>query len=149
MALVHGLGQRIGNPGANPGHRRLFNAELYGDGVGSLEGVQLLRAKGSPVGMIPGMAFARESTTVLDGSRLYMFSDGAFEIQQPDGRIMKLDDLVQFIRRPVTGEKCDLDLLFQYLLQLRGGEALEDDFSIVRFRFSYRLHSGLNRYFSS
>src|SRR3984893_19413056 len=67
MALVHGLGQRIGNPGANPGHRRLFNAELYGDGVGSLEGVQLLRAKGSPVGMIPGMAFARESTTVLDG----------------------------------------------------------------------------------
>ena len=37
MALVHGLGQRIGNPGANPDHRRLFDTELHGDGVGGLE----------------------------------------------------------------------------------------------------------------
>ena len=37
MPLVHGLGQRIGNPGANPHHRGLLDAELHRDGVGGLE----------------------------------------------------------------------------------------------------------------
>ena len=37
MALVHGLGQRIGDPGAHPDHRGLLDAELHGDGVGGLE----------------------------------------------------------------------------------------------------------------
>ena len=37
VALVHGLGQRVGDPGAHPDHRRLLDAELHGDRVGGLE----------------------------------------------------------------------------------------------------------------
>ena len=37
MALVHGLGQRIGDAGAHPDHRGLLDAELHGDRVGGLE----------------------------------------------------------------------------------------------------------------
>ena len=37
MALVHGLGQRVGNPRANPDHRGLLDAELHRDRVGGLE----------------------------------------------------------------------------------------------------------------
>ena len=37
MALVHRFGQRIGDAGANPDHRRLLDAELHGDRVGGLE----------------------------------------------------------------------------------------------------------------
>ena len=37
MALVHRFGQRIGDPGADPDHRRLLDAELHGDRVGGLE----------------------------------------------------------------------------------------------------------------
>ena len=37
MALVHRLGQRIGDAGAHPDHRRLLDAELHGDRVGGLE----------------------------------------------------------------------------------------------------------------
>ena len=37
MALVHRLGQRVGDPGAHPDHRRLLDAELHGDRVGGLE----------------------------------------------------------------------------------------------------------------
>ena len=37
MPLIHGLGQRIGNPGANPDHGGLFDAEFHRDGVGGLE----------------------------------------------------------------------------------------------------------------
>ena len=37
MPLVHGLGQRIGNSGADTDHCRLFDAELHGDRVCGLE----------------------------------------------------------------------------------------------------------------
>ena len=37
MALVHRLGQRIGNSGAHADHRRLLDAEPHGDRVGGLE----------------------------------------------------------------------------------------------------------------
>ena len=37
MTLVHRLGQRVGDPGAHPDHRRLLDAELHGDRVGGLE----------------------------------------------------------------------------------------------------------------
>ena len=37
MALVHRLGQRIGNPGAHPHYSGLLDAELHRNGVGGLE----------------------------------------------------------------------------------------------------------------
>ena len=37
MSLVHGLGQRIGNPGADPHHGGLLDAELHRDCIGRLE----------------------------------------------------------------------------------------------------------------
>jgi serine phosphatase RsbU (regulator of sigma subunit) len=99
------------------------------------QSVQSLSAKGAAVGLQPGTAFARETVKVPDGSRIYLFSDGAFEVERPDGTMMRLEDLLHFISRPASDGQCDLDLLFQHLMQVRGGEAFEDDFSIVRFTF--------------
>jgi sigma-B regulation protein RsbU (phosphoserine phosphatase) len=101
----------------------------------SAQRVQLLKANGPAVGLMPAAAFARETVEVPDGSRLYVFSDGAFEVERPDGSMMLLEDLVEFVRCPVNGGSCDLDVLFQHLLQVRGGPPLEDDFSIVRCAF--------------
>jgi serine phosphatase RsbU (regulator of sigma subunit) len=99
------------------------------------QSMHLLQAKDVAVGLRPGHAFARETVIMPNGSQLYVFSDGAFEVQRPDGSMMRLEDLLQFIGRPATGTQCDLDLLFQHLVQARGGKALEDDFSIVRVTF--------------
>jgi serine phosphatase RsbU (regulator of sigma subunit) len=92
-------------------------------------GARLLAADGRPIGLRPGAAFARATVTVPERSRLYLFSDGAFEVQRPDGSMMSLDDLVMLLKDPAA----DLDGLFQHLVGARGGEPLEDDFSIVRF----------------
>src|SRR3984957_10685933 len=37
MSLIHGLGQRVGNPRANAHHGRLLNSEFQGDRMGGLE----------------------------------------------------------------------------------------------------------------
>jgi len=95
---------------------------------------RLLQAKGIAVGLRPGVTFARESITVPERSLLYVFSDGAFEIERPDGSMMQLDNLLSLIR-PVAGTDCNLDHLFERLIEAHGGKALEDDFSLVRFAF--------------
>jgi sigma-B regulation protein RsbU (phosphoserine phosphatase) len=94
---------------------------------------QLLSAKGGAIGLRAGTAFARESVNVPEHSRLYLFSDGAFEVQRTDGSMMQLDDLLALMSRPASDGRSDLDLLFEHLVEARGGAALEDDFSIVRF----------------
>jgi serine phosphatase RsbU (regulator of sigma subunit) len=65
-------------------------------------------------------------------TRLYLFSDGAYEVQRPDGTMMRFDELLALISAPAAGES-DLDLVFRYLQRTRGNAALDDDFSIVRF----------------
>jgi serine phosphatase RsbU (regulator of sigma subunit) len=96
---------------------------------------QLLKAKGRAIGFRPDVAFARETVFVPNDSRLYLFSDGAYEVERPDGTMMRLEDLIHFISRPDTDLTCELDLLFRHLIQTRDLEALDDDFSIVRCMF--------------
>ena len=48
MTLVHRLGERVGNPGANPDHGGFLDAELHGDRVGSLE-TNATNVAGEPV----------------------------------------------------------------------------------------------------
>jgi sigma-B regulation protein RsbU (phosphoserine phosphatase) len=99
------------------------------------QGVQLLKAKGGPIGLAPGTGYACESIIVPDNTRLYLFSDGAFEVLRPDGTMMRFEEFLHFMNRPGMDGQSDLDLLFEHLVQARGNDTLEDDFSIVRFTF--------------
>lgn len=44
-------------------------------------------------------------------------------------------DFLSFMTGPTAADECDLDRLYRHLLELRGCDTLEDDFSIVRFAF--------------
>jgi len=103
--------------------------------VDERNGVQLLKARGNAVGFWPDTEFVRETLVVPERSQLYLFSDGAYEVERPDGTLMRLEDLTRFITRRDADTKFDLDLVFQHLVQERGNDALKDDFSIVRFGF--------------
>jgi sigma-B regulation protein RsbU (phosphoserine phosphatase) len=97
--------------------------------------VQLLKAKGVAIGLKPGVAYASETVIVPENTRLYLFSDGAFEVQRSDGTMMRLEEMLDLMKRPALDGQSDLDLLLQHLVQIRGDDALEDDLSIVRFAF--------------
>jgi serine phosphatase RsbU (regulator of sigma subunit) len=98
-------------------------------------GVQLLKAKGRPIALAPGAVYASEAIVVPPGTRLYLFSDGVFEVQRSDGTMTTFEEFVDFLKGAGTDGQSDLDRLFQHLVQIRGGGALEDDFSIVQFAF--------------
>lgn len=93
-------------------------------------GVAALGGRAAAVGMMPGYRFARASTVVAPGSRLFLFSDGAVELAG-----------VEWGMREVVETLCDAGSgdggleapgrLYRRVRSLSGEAALEDDFSAL------------------
>ncbi len=111
---------------ANAGHPPAF---LFADGAARVE----LPATGSVVGIGLGESEPARSVKVNAGSRLYFFSDGAFEIPRDDGDgLLMPEGLAELIE---TGESWSLDPIVASLRAKAGG-TFGDDFSIVKMRFA-------------
>ncbi|BBL69621.1 fused response regulator/phosphatase [Methylogaea oryzae] len=54
----------------------------------------LLRCRAMPIGAMPGMPFETASATVPPDARLYLYSDGIYEIHRPDGSLVTLEEFV-------------------------------------------------------
>ncbi len=110
----------------------LISPSAGGDGTQTT----LLTNTNTMVGCIPDYPFQSASAEVPASSRLYLYSDGVYEIQCADGSMWDLEGFVEFMEGACTpggqGEAC-LDRLWQHVRQMRGKESLEDDFSIVQF----------------
>ena len=66
---------------------------------------------------------------------MYLFSDGAYEVNLPGGVMWTLDDLQAFLVSPPPGNGCEMDALYAALQQMHGAPVLEDDFSVLRVTF--------------
>lgn len=96
-----------------------------------------LRTPNLFIGGFPNVQFAAATHKVEPGSRLYVFSDGVYEIRRPDLPMMSLSDLSDFIAAQPEASMTVLQDIWKMVRAAHGQEgALEDDFSIVEFRFS-------------
>ena len=98
--------------------------------------MQQLGSGSPPIGCVPNVRYVGDCVQVPPRSRLYLFSDGAFEIQRPSGAMLPYEEFLERVRSAAAAQdRSDLDRLFDELTGLRGGEAPEDDVSILRFAF--------------
>jgi serine phosphatase RsbU (regulator of sigma subunit) len=84
------------------------------------------------VGIDPGVAYRDKQYAVGSQSRLFLFSDGAFEIHRPDGTMLEFEVFSELLARPVEEGESDLDRVLNFARDLHGPGALEDDLSIVK-----------------
>lgn len=93
-----------------------------------------LAAKGPVIGACEGMKFAVAETSVVPGSRLYVFSDGAYEIQRKDGGMMGHDDLRTLLARaPREGA---VAWVMEQLRSINSQPFFDDDVSLVEVLFT-------------
>lgn len=98
--------------------------------------VTRLKAPGFPVGMFPEAEYMEQSCVVPTQSRLYLFSDGIYEIQQDNGEPWGLDALMAHLQQHQTGHPSqNLDSTLEYVRQVNGGDAFEDDLSLLEVHF--------------
>ncbi len=91
----------------------------------------LLTTTGMVIGGMPGITFDTGSIEVQEGSRLYLFSDGVYEIVDcKTDKMVEYDDFVK-----IVNEVGDIDMIRQKMIELNGSERFDDDFSLMRFGF--------------
>jgi sigma-B regulation protein RsbU (phosphoserine phosphatase) len=85
------------------------------------------------LGVVPGKKCVAASVAVSPGARLYLFSDGAFEIEKRDGTMMRRGELVDFLAdSPDAPSPREVRLFCQ---RARGGGMFQDDFSFLEVIF--------------
>jgi serine phosphatase RsbU (regulator of sigma subunit) len=91
-----------------------------------------LSSPGLLLGVMPHASYESEECTIDSPSRLFLFSDGVYEVHRPDDTMMEFSELEAVLTAPVSGEQSELDEVLRFAQRTRGRTLLEDDFSIIR-----------------
>ena len=94
-----------------------------------------LKTPGFPVGMFPDVEYTDRYCQINPFSRLYIFSDGIYEITQIDGTIWGLDKFVQLLEEYYDKQQYNLDLLLQQVQLGNPQNYFDDDLSIMEVNF--------------
>ncbi len=88
------------------------------------------------VGAVADLEFTTASCQVEAYGLLSLYSDGAFEVERPDGSTWPFGDFVSFMRSVErTPEETGMDRLIRYAREMSGSEEFADDLSMVEFLF--------------
>lgn len=93
-----------------------------------------LEADGPAVGMMPDLPYDTRTIDVAPDARLLVYSDGIFEIEKADGQMWQFQEFIEHIA-PEIGRDGLIDRHLTFARELRGGDVLGDDFSMVEARF--------------
>ena len=94
-----------------------------------------LDSDGPLIGAVDGLEFDSRETAVPAGSRLFVYSDGAFEISRPDGSMWAFDDFLTTLASPPLGPENRMDALVTHVRKLSERDDFSDDFSMVELIF--------------
>ena len=81
---------------------------------------------------MPEFPYASEEYALAGPARLFLFSDGAYEISRPDGTLLEYEDFEEVLTRPVPQGSSELQELLLLAREVHGAEELDDDFSIIK-----------------
>jgi serine phosphatase RsbU (regulator of sigma subunit) len=95
-----------------------------------------LFSQGPPVGMFGDTTFVSSSEYVPVGSRILLYSDGAFDLSCRDGESFELDDFVSLCTELSTKTSLRLDELVDGLRSRTPDGQFEDDCSILSLHFT-------------
>jgi serine phosphatase RsbU (regulator of sigma subunit)/anti-sigma regulatory factor (Ser/Thr protein kinase) len=118
------------------GHFRFANAGHDLPYVKTAEGSEELRARGMPLGLMPGMRYEESETVLQPGESLLLHSDGVVEAHDPNGDMFGFPRLKQAVADyPGGGELIDR-VLVDVQAHLGPGAEQEDDITMVTLQRS-------------
>ncbi|MGP1373659.1 MAG: SpoIIE family protein phosphatase [Almyronema sp.] len=97
------------------------------------ETVQQLGQYGKiPIGVLANSEYSSATCVIEPDTTLYLFSDGIYELQTPDGSLWDLEGFSQLLARLQAEGNCDLDRLVESVRAVQGSATFADDCSIVQ-----------------
>ena len=90
-----------------------------------------LATRNPPIGVLEERRFDEARTTAAPGDRLYLFSDGVYEIETHDGRAWDFKDFEALVSAPRIPEVAESQRLLSAVRGEARGGVLDDDFSLL------------------
>jgi serine phosphatase RsbU (regulator of sigma subunit)/predicted ester cyclase len=113
---------------ANAGHDLPYLHRRSGD-------AEELRARGMPLGLMPGMGYEEKETIVQAGESVLFYSDGLVEAHDPKGEMFGFPRLRRLIAHHSEEERSLGDFLMEELYSFVGeGWEQEDDITLLTLR---------------
>ncbi|MEC7840408.1 MAG: SpoIIE family protein phosphatase [Chlamydiota bacterium] len=97
-----------------------------------------LKTPGMVIGGMPDSKFQSATCKVETFNKLFIFSDGVYELFKEDGTLFTIDEFIDYLNIFINKNKTpddDLDHIIQFSRSLQGKEAFEDDFSLLKITF--------------
>jgi predicted ester cyclase len=100
-------------------------------------GVEELRARGMPLGLMTDMSYEEKETTLVPGDSILFYSDGLIEAHNSEREMFGSHRLRTLMAEHPTGEKSLTTLLLEELERFTGEEReQEDDITLITLRCS-------------
>jgi sigma-B regulation protein RsbU (phosphoserine phosphatase) len=116
---------------SNAGHPP---ALLYNGSSAAEAALTMLESDGLAIGMIEDMSYSTTAVDLDKFARLFLYSDGVYEIEKADGNMWPHAEFAAFITRSQADGQPVGERLLAHVQQLNGSNILDDDFSILEIR---------------
>jgi anti-sigma regulatory factor (Ser/Thr protein kinase) len=118
------------------GHLRFANAGHDVPYVRTAEGVGELRARGMPLGLMPGMSYEEKETDLQPGDSVLLHSDGIVEAHDADRNMYGFPRLKETVSHSGGSQEL-IDVVLEDLARFAGsGAEQEDDITMVAIQRS-------------
>ena len=97
--------------------------------------VEQLRTPNFIIGGNPDTIYQSNIKKIRAPTRLFIFSDGVFDITKGDGSIWGFNEFLVFMAQPSNADQSALDSLLNYAQEIAQKDTFDDDFSILEIVF--------------
>ena len=97
--------------------------------------LQSLKTPGLPIGMFEEGGYQSDRCSINPNSILYIFSDGIYDIKQPNGQTWGIEGFKQLLQQTQIQGLVGLDVMLDRVHQHCGTNTFEDDLSLLQIRF--------------
>ncbi len=97
--------------------------------------IEQLRTPNFVIGGEPGTIYESRVHEIRPPARLFVFSDGVFEVAKADGSIWGFNNFLGFLAQHSDPEQSTLDRLCRHARELSQKEKFDDDFTVLEVLF--------------
>ncbi|NJN30570.1 MAG: SpoIIE family protein phosphatase [Synechococcales cyanobacterium RM1_1_8] len=102
------------------------------DSQGGQTQLHRLKTPGFPIGLFPEASFVSHSQKIEPGSKLYIFSDGVYELLRSDGHIWGLDQFENLLQGLHEHDADDIPTILEALRTQNNSPSFNDDISLIQ-----------------
>ena len=97
--------------------------------------IKLLKTAGLPIGMMPDINYQEQVCEIDTSSRLYLFSDGVYEIPQENDNIWGFNALIDTFIRTSSDRSSRIEHILTCVKAAANNRPFEDDLSLLEIEF--------------